>query len=223
MKKFVLSIVLLACAFIIPTMVRADVIFITGPTSPATENVLFNQPGLIQTGNTVQGQTELTNLVLNFSFFQGDFPLNTTSPGEPRIDMPGRVFNSLRFQFDNPLVSFTELNFAVNSDQVGFITFTALTTDGEVFSNTSTLDAPFINPFSVVASNGQRLREVSYASPAPLTVDVRRIRVGGVEATVVPEPGTFALLAASLIPLAGAAVRRRKLESGIKSKENACS
>ena len=72
-----------------------------------------------------------------------------------------------------------------------------------IFSGTSTLDAPFIKPFSVVAINGQRIREVSYTSPAPFTVDVRRISVGGVaiESTPIPEPGTFALLASTLIPL----------------------
>jgi hypothetical protein len=209
--KLLFVFTLLACV-LTATPARADALFIKGATSPAEENVLFNQPGLISTGNTVQGRTELTNLVLNFTFFQGRLALTTTSPGEPRIDAPGFVFNSLRFRFDDPLVSFTELDFAINADQVGSITFTALTMDGSVFSGVSTLDAPFINPFSVVAIGGQRLREVSYTSPAPFTVDVRRIRVGGVaiQATPIPEPGTLALLASSLIPLAGAILRRRK-------------
>ena len=195
------------------TPARADVLFISGPTSPATENVLFNQPGLIQTGNPVQGRTELTNLVLNFTFTQGPLTLTTTAPGEPRISAGDFVFNSLVFRFDDPLVSFTELDFSVTADQVGFIEFTAITTGGETFTGLSTLDAPFINPFSVVAINGQRLVEVSYSSPAPFTVDVRRITVGGVaiESTAVPEPGTLALLASSMIPLAGAILRRRKL------------
>ena len=202
----------LAC-LLTATPAHADVIFISGPTSPAAENVLFNQPGLIQTGNPVQGTTDLTNLVMNFTFFQGDLVLTTTAPGEPRISALGAVFNSLRFQFDDPLVSFTELDFAVNADQVGFITFTAITTDGDIFTGVSTLDAPLINPFSVVAINGQRLQEVSYTSPAPFTVDVRGIRVGGVaiESNPIPEPGTLALLASSLLPLAGAMLRRRKL------------
>ena len=202
---------------------RADVVFISGPTSPAEENVLLNQPGLIQTGNTVQGRTEVTGLVLNFTFFQGSFPLTTTSPGEPRIEIPGGAFNSLRFRFDDPLVSFTELDFAINADQVGFITFTALTTDGGVFSGTSTLDAPFVNPFSVVATGGHRLLEFTFVSPAPYTVDVRQIRIGSVavEPTAVPEPGTFALLASSLTALAGAALRRRRQRSGIEHEGNA--
>ena len=212
MKTFMFSLVLLAC-ILAATSARADVLFITGPTSPAAENVLFNQPGLIQIGNTVQGRTELTNFVFNFTFFQGSSALTTTSPGEPRIEIPGFTFNSLLFRFDDPLISFTELDFFVNASQVGPIMFTALTTDGSIFSSDSSLDAPFINPFSVAAINGQRLLEVRYTSPAPFTVDVRRIRLGGIESTAIPEPSTLALLASSLILLVGGVrfmnIRRR--------------
>lgn len=210
MKRLFVTI-LFACVFA-ATPARADVVFISGATSPAAENVLFNQPGLIQTGNPVQGRTELTNFVLNFTHLPGNLVLTTTAPGEPRISALGFVFNSLHFQFENPLVSFTELDFSVTADQVGFITFTAITTDGEIFTGVSTLDAPFVNPFSVVAFAGQRLREVSFSSPAPFTVDVRGVHVGGVaiESNPIPEPGTLALLVSSLIPLAGAILRCRK-------------
>ena len=209
--KLLFVITFLVCV-LTATPARADVVFISGPTSPAEENVLFNEPGLIQTGNPVQGRTELTNFVLNFTFTQGPLTLTTTAPGEPRISAGEAVFNSLVFRFEDPLVSFTQLDFSVTADQVGFIEFTAITTTGEIFTGLSTLDAPFINPFSVVAINGQRIREVSYASPAPFTVDVRRIRVGGVaiDSAPIPEPATLVLLASSLIPLAGAMLRKRK-------------
>src|ERR1043166_1523551 len=140
MRKYIFASAVLLIA-LTAALGDADVLFISGPTIPAAENVLFNQPGLIQTGNPVQGQTELTKHIINFTFFQGNTNLTTTSPGEPRIDMPGFTFNSLRFQFDNPLISFTQLDFGVNANQVGPITFNAVATDGHVFSHALALDA----------------------------------------------------------------------------------
>jgi PEP-CTERM motif len=197
---------LLACGLVTPPA-QGDILFITGPTDPAEENVLFNLPGLVQTGNPVQGITEHTGFVLNFNRPGSVLSLTTVSPGEPRITIPGFMFNSLRFEFDDSLVSFTELDFAVTANQSGSITFTAVTTDGQVFTGTSSLNPLALNPFSVVATGGERLRELSYASPAPFTVDVRQVRVGGV--VTVSEPSTLTLLGLGSVALVGCWRRRR--------------
>ena len=187
---------------------RADVIFIVGPTSAADENVLFNGPGTVSTGNPVTGRTNQTDQLFNIS---SNVTLTTPAQGQARVERSGGgTFNTLTFQFANAGTTFTELDFNVNAATAGAITFTVTEINGQVHVFNSTVDPNGQNFFSFESHSGQFIRTVSFTTTAQVS-DVRQIRVGGVgQQQPIPEPVTMILFGTGLAGVAARVRRRRK-------------
>jgi len=208
-SRFILALAAFVVLGIAAVPARADIVFIQGPTSAADENIQFNDPGLITTGNPVTGATNQTSTVFSFS---SNVNLTTPSQGQARIERAGGgTFNTLTITPVNPLVTFNELDFNINAVANGFVTFTAVENNGQV--NTSqafTLDASGQNFFSVTAINNQRIRSVMFTTTVGIQ-DVRQVRVGGIATGTptapIPEPMTLLLFGTGL---AGVAARLRR-------------
>ncbi len=208
-SKFVLALAAFAVLGVAAMPARADIVFIQGPTSAADENIQFNSPGLISTGNPVTGATNQTNTVFNFS---SNVNLTTPSAGQARIERGGGgTFNTLTITPVNSLVTFNELDFNINAVGNGFVTFTATEDNGQMTTSQAfTLDASGQNFFSVTAINNQRIRSVMFTTTVGIQ-DVRQVRVGGIATGTptapIPEPMTLLLFGTGL---AGAAARLRR-------------
>ncbi len=213
-SRFTLALAAFAMLGIAAVPARADIVFVQGPTSAADENIQFNDPGQISTGNPVTGATNQTSTVFNFS---SNVNLTTPSAGQARIERAGGgTFNTLTITPVNSLVTFNELDFNINAVANGFVTFTATEDNGQMTTSQAfTLDASGQNFFSVVAINNQRIRSVMFTTTVGVQ-DVRQVRVGGLATGTptapIPEPTTMLLLGSGL---AGVAARlRRRHKSG---------
>jgi hypothetical protein len=206
MKKFQLLFLLLAfCAMLLPA--HGSIILLPGNVPQSDENILFNVGSLTQTGNPVEGITNQTGVIVNFL---SDEDLTTPSGGQARVEAVDGSFTN--YTFSIPGYFYTSYIFNLNTlgNESGTATITATDNFGTdfIFSNQTINQGE--NFFTVVAQDNQLISSVNVMSTAALE-DVRQNRVGGVtagEAEVIPEPGTYALIAAGLGTLF--LVRRRK-------------
>lgn len=202
---------------------RAAVYFYNGPgfVQPA-ENVLYNDPSLQSTGFHVQGHTNQTNTVVNFD---GNTQLYANG-GQARIDTleaKDPRFTELRISFDDPTLTFTEIEFNVNALRDGSITVTAF---GDGVSGASSSFAAFSNDdlnragqnfYSLRATDGSKLTAVLIQTDVTIQ-DVRQVRIGGITSDstnpvgstgdLAPEGDAGAMLACGLFPLGLIFVRR---------------
>jgi hypothetical protein len=208
---------------LIASPAQAEVYFYNGPgfVQPA-ENVLYNDPSLQSTGFHVQGHTNQTDTVVNLD---GNTQLYANG-GQARIDTletKDPRFTELRISFDDPNLSFTELEFNVNALSDGNITVTAF---GDGLSGASGSFAAFSNDdlnragqnfYSLKATNGSKLTAVLIQTDITIQ-DVRQVRIGGITSNsstpvgstgdLAPEGDAGAMLACGLFPLGLIFVRR---------------
>ena len=207
--SIVLIAALLSMYAALPSSANAGVVISASVSNQGTENVLFNEPGLIGTGTTVQGITNNTQVIVNFI---GTEELTTPSGGQARIESSdGNGFRDLTIELDPVGASFTKivLNLdVVNADGDGQVLFSAIEVGGgaATFSPMALwpIGAAGENFFTLVSDIG--FESVSFTTNIGVAVDldnVQQIRLGGVNDGVpgVPEVSS---LAAWGVCLAGA-------------------
>jgi hypothetical protein len=189
-----------------PSPARAQVVFTLGNNpQPGEENVLLNNAN--QFGTTIFGTTQQSDIQVQFSS-----TLNLDEPpnGQARVEAvsggPGSSPVGLtNVTISAPGFSFGDLIF--NPDITGTIGtkggnahITAVATDG-TFTFDYTLGNG--NNFLTLTTSGGELMSsvsISYSLPDGFT-DLRQVRISGLTAAAVPEPGT--LLGACALTLVG--------------------
>ena len=186
----------------------ADAVIMFSPTPSGTgNNVVFNQQPPDQTGTTVFGNINVTDMLVRFTSSQ---VLTTPSQGQARIEsVPVNTLNNL--QTTIPGFFFSEAVFNLDATANGSANISAFDQSGTLFSFVLPLSGSGQNFFTLTTAGGEEISRVAFTSTVGLA-DVAQIRFGGL--TPVPGPivsaGLPGLLAAcgGLIALAR---RRRKL------------
>lgn len=182
------------------------------------ENVLFNRDTLVREGNPVQGITNQSGLIVNFSSNEN----LRVSGGQARLDAVDGAFSLLTISLaDNCTFQSLQLNPFKVKKTGGEIMLTVTGSGGTESRTYSFVNGQ--NRIGVIAAAGQTISSVTLVSfdddnAIEIIDDVKQVRIGGVHcettpstppANVIPEPGTLALLGAGGAP-ALLALRRRR-------------
>jgi hypothetical protein len=175
---------------------RADIIFTIGNVPQTDENILFNEPGLISTGNPVTGITNQSGFIYAFG---SNETLTTPSAGQARIEAVNNPFNLLTIAGVTNNI-FESAIFNLNAATTGTVIITVTNQLGQVEVQQFTVDPNGENFFTLTTDLAQSIASISI-SGASLN-DVRQIRIGGsANRTTVPEPSTLLLLGSGFLAL----------------------
>lgn len=178
---------------------EAGVLFFVGPgaVQPA-ENVLFNEPNLVTTGSTIEGITNVTQSVIQFT--SNDNPIETlTTPaiGQARIESTDGSFSSIMIvPKTNWFMTELEFNANVLIQQSGTLQLSLIDQFNNVINDTFNPNtiAQGQNFFSFQTNGGTLIKMATITASSQVLQDVRQVRVS----TQVPEPGSLGLLVGAL-------------------------
>jgi hypothetical protein len=202
MNKLQVLVLLIAGLVLIPP-VYGGMLIEAGNNPQPDENILFNSPGLISTGNPVEGITNQSGLIV---LFEGLEDLTTPSGGQARVEAVDGAFTTYTFSVQNGTFLSYIFNLSTLNNASGSATITAVDNLGASLVGTFSISGGQ-NFFTVYAVDDQQLMSVNVVSTVPLE-NVGQNRVGGAVGEI-PEPGTYALVAAGIGALVY--IRRRKI------------
>lgn len=178
----------------------ANVLFSTqGTLPPPREEVQFNDPDLVLNGMLLEGITNQSNAIIEFT---GEESLLAQGLGQAGIIAEDGGFDALTIEPADDLLVFTGIGFNLFAVEDGSVTITAHTVGGSA-SETFDLRRNGQNRFNVTTDHGDLLHRLDIATTVDLS-DARQVRLQGL--TVIPEPGSLALLGAGGL----LALRRRR-------------
>jgi hypothetical protein len=163
-----------------------------------TENILFNEPGLTGSGTTVQGISNQSDFLVNFTSATS---LTTPSGGQARIQ---EDFTDLAIALASG--TFTKAIFNLDANANGTVAFTVNYSGatGSPFTETFNVGQNGNNFFQVLAADGARISSIALLGTTTFE-NIAQIRLGGFEGgTSVPDGGaTAALLGLGILALSG--------------------
>jgi len=173
---------------------NASIIFEPGNNpGPSEENVLFNQDGLILgPALTVTGEID-PEYVISFTSNEN---LITPSIGQARVAAQDGAFSQLGISLGADV--FTDIIFNLNTDNstpgVATITVTEVAGPGATFLFPVAQGQNFL---TITDTDGGFLKLVSISSTVDVN-DIRQTRISGAGENIVPEPGSYMLVAMGL-------------------------
>lgn len=181
------------------------------PGNVGTENVLFNEDGLANLGNLVQGAfNQSSGFVVDFTSTSS---INTPSQGQARISGP---FTDLEFSLQNEATFTTAiLNMDVTHSGQIQVAVSYLNPLGLLHEELFTVNENGENFMWIGASEGATIRQVSLLGIGTTFSDIAQIRIGGFQTSQnVPDGGaTVALLGVGVIGLV--AFRKKVAETRV--------